>query len=388
MPNIKRAMMGAAGGVSGADGSLWAWGVNAYDGQLGLDDMVNRSSPVQVGDLTDWAQVGGYNRGGLAVKTDGTLWTWGNNEFGQRGNGDTTNSSSPVQVGSLTDWFMVDGGEEHCLAIKTDGTLWAWGRNNVGQLGMGDTTDRSSPVQVGSLTDWLATTSDDLLAGSPTKFSPGKDTNGIIKDDGTLWTWGLGQAGVLGDGTATTKSSPVQIGSLTNWLSISPPSGGDPSFGAVKTDGTLWAWGSGVNGTLGQGNTTSHCSPIQVGSLTTWKYVATPMNDIAAVKTDGTLWTWGGNYQGQLGDGTTTSRSSPVQVGSLTDWGTLTGVGRAVRATKTDGTLWTWGMNYYGTMGDGTNVNKSSPVQIGSDTTWGNLMRPTDGGYTLTLRYL
>ena len=283
MPNLRQAMMGAAG-VSSSEAQLWVWGPG-YDGRLGTGNTTNLSSPVQLGALTDWAQVGGFNRGGLAVKTDGTLWTWGDNDYGQLGDGTTTDRSSPAQVGSLTDWFMADGGEEHCMAIKTDGTLWSWGRNTVGQLGLGDTTNRSSPVQVGSLTDWLATTSDDLLAGTPVKFSPGFDTNAIIKNDGTLWTWG-------------------------------------------------------------------------------------------------------GNYQGQLGDGTTTSRSSPVQVGSLTNWKTIHGSSRVMRTVKTDGTLWCWGYNNTGEVGDGTTVNKSSPVQVGSDTTWGNLIRPTGGGFSLTIRYI
>ena len=386
MPNLRQAMMGAAG-VSSSEAQLWVWGPG-YDGRLGTGNTTNLSSPVQLGALTDWAQVGGFNRGGLAVKTDGTLWTWGDNDYGQLGDGTTTDRSSPAQVGSLTDWFMADGGEEHCMAIKTDGTLWSWGRNTVGQLGLGDTTNRSSPVQVGSLTDWLATTSDDLLAGTPVKFSPVFDTNAIIKNDGTLWTWGEGGGGVLGNGSQTDISSPVQVGSLTDWLSVSPPSDGDANCAALKTDGTLWTWGANGNGSLGLGDTTNRSSPVQVGALTTWKYIATPTNGTQAVKTDGTLWSWGGNYQGQLGDGTTTSRSSPVQVGSLTNWKTIHGSSRVMRTVKTDGTLWCWGMNAYGSVGDGTTVNKSSPVQVGSDTTWGNLIRPTGGSFSLTIRYI
>ena len=133
--------------------TLWAWGYNNY-GQLGLGDVTNRSSPVQVGALTTWSSVAGGQLHTTALKTDGTLWTWGYNPYGQLGLGDTVNRSSPVQVGALTTWSSVAAGLLHTTALKTDGTLWAWGYNHYGQLGLGDTTDRSSPVQVGALTTW------------------------------------------------------------------------------------------------------------------------------------------------------------------------------------------------------------------------------------------
>ena len=91
----------------------------------------------------------------IAIKTDGTLWVWGNNVSGRLGLGDITNRSSPVQVGTLTNWSSVSAGS-HTMAIKTDGTLWAWGSNGSGRLGLGDITDRSSPVQVGALTNWYS----------------------------------------------------------------------------------------------------------------------------------------------------------------------------------------------------------------------------------------
>ena len=390
MPNIKRGMMGAAGGASG-DGSLWAWG-GGHNGKLGLGDTTNRSSPSQVGDLTDWIDVGAYFRGGLAVKADGTLWSWGDNAYGQLANGNTTGSSSPAQVGSLTNWFQVEGGEEHAIAIKTDGTLWAWGRNNEGQLGVGDTTDRCSPVQVGSLTDWKGMSSDNLTAGTPIKISVGFDTNLVIKDDGTLWTWGNGNYGQLGTGSITDTSSPVQVGSLTNWASIQGPSAEDPQVVAVKTDGTLWAWGANNYGQAGQGSTTTdgYSSPVQIGSLTTWKYLATPGNGVLASKTDGTLWAWGQNNVGQLGLGNTTNYSSPVQVGSLTNWGAITSGDKLMRAIKTDGTLWAWGYNYYGQVGNSASyptAYPSSPVQIGSSTKWGKIMRGNMGSFTIALQF-
>nr|QMP83622.1 MAG: hypothetical protein [Caudoviricetes sp.] len=137
--------------------SLWSWGGNfrvVADGRLGLGDITHRSSPVQVGTLTNWSLVAGGQYHSLATKTDGTLWSWGRNSYGELGLGDTSARSSPVQVGTLTNWSLVVGGFYHSIAIKTDGTLWGWGQNAYGQLGLGDTTHRSSPVQVGLLTNW------------------------------------------------------------------------------------------------------------------------------------------------------------------------------------------------------------------------------------------
>ena len=132
---------------------IWTWGSNSL-GQLGLNDATSRSSPVQVGSLTNWRLVsGGFNHT-AAIKTDGTLWTWGRNNYGALGLNNTTTLSSPVQVGTLANWWQVAGGSYHTAAVKTDGTLWLWGYNNLGQLGLDNITNYSSPVQVGTLTNW------------------------------------------------------------------------------------------------------------------------------------------------------------------------------------------------------------------------------------------
>jgi alpha-tubulin suppressor-like RCC1 family protein len=137
------------------------------------------------------------------------MWSWGSNDAGQLGIGNTTNQSSPVQIGALTTWLSIaGGGYGHNLAIKTDGTLWSWGRNTKGELGLGDTTNRSSPVQIGALTTWLS-----IAAGGYASMT--------IKTDGTLWSWGGNSYGQLGQGNTTNRSSPVQIGALTNWQKVS-----------------------------------------------------------------------------------------------------------------------------------------------------------------------
>jgi len=138
------------------DGTLWSWGYNYY-GNVGDGTTIYRSSPVQIGALTTWSSIDGGDGYTLAIKTDGTLWSWGyNTTYGNLGDGTTISKSSPVQVGALTNWSMVSAGNLTSAAIKTDGTLWTWGANGSGSLGLGNTTHRSSPVQVGSSTTWYS----------------------------------------------------------------------------------------------------------------------------------------------------------------------------------------------------------------------------------------
>jgi len=344
---------------------LWVWGRNT-EGQLGDNTTTNRSSPVQtISAGTNWKQVAGGFRHTVAIKTDGTLWSWGLNSWGQLGDNSTTNRSSPVQtVSAGTNWKQVAGGLNHTAAIKTDGTLWLWGRNSYyGQLGDNTTTHRSSPVQtVSGGTNWK------LVAG-------GFYYTAAIKTDGTLWLWGDNFYGQLGDNTTTHRSSPVQtVSGGTNWKLIAC---GLEVTAAIKTDGTLWTWGYNLVGALGDNTTTNRSSPVQtISGGTNWKQVACGFYHTAAIKTDGTLWSWGYNSYGQLGDNTTTSRSSPVQtVSAGTNWkqvaGSVGGGGNHTAAIKTDGTLWTWGRNSYGQLGDNNTINRSSPVQtVSAGTNW------------------
>ena len=336
-------------------GPLYSWGDNSQ-GELGLDDTIARSSPVQVGSLTTWAQVETGEEHAAAIKTDGSLWTWGESANGRLGHNNVVDVSSPIQVGALTNWSQVAtlGGSLSTAAIKTDGSLWTWGNNQGGRLGHGGTTYVSSPVQVGALTDWYQVSAHRSMAA--------------IKTDGTLWAWGPNASGQVGDGTTTDRSSPKQIGALTTWSQVSTGLG---QTGAIKTDGTLWTWGSNDHGRLGLNlaDPTDRSSPTQVGALTNWAYIAMGRSGGAAIKTDGTLWAWGYNLDGRVGDGTGVSRSSPVQVGLDTDWAQISSSSRNI-AMKNDNTIWAWGDNTSGTLGDGTDIPRSSPVQVSSLTTW------------------
>jgi alpha-tubulin suppressor-like RCC1 family protein len=384
MPNLRKAMMGAAGAAGGGGYTLWAWGLNDT-GVLGQGDVIDRSSPVQIGTDSDWASISAGNVAGAsggegscaAVKTDGTLWTWGlndgayNGDGGQLGLGDTVNRSSPTQVGALTTWRACFMGYGVALGFKTDGTAWVWGDGEFGSMGRGSLNEsNSSPIQLGSLTDWSSDTHLNAWGGSRNFF--------VLKPDGTIWAWGQNGDGELGLGNTTQINSPTQVGALTTWYR---GVGAGPTQFVNKDDGTMWVWGKGNFGQLGQGDTANSSSPIQLGSLTNWKYgkEASQIHSIAGgiwvfiVKGDGTAWTWGYDSANRGTGGRPDDKvrkSSPVQVGSLTTWSMPTQGYTHAMAVTTSGALFTWGRNGSGQLGQSDVIYRSSPVQVGSLTDW------------------
>jgi alpha-tubulin suppressor-like RCC1 family protein len=340
-----------------AGAGVWSWG-EGTQGRLGTGNVIDRSSPVQIGSLATWKSSSMGETGAFAVKTDGTLWAWGYNPSGQLGTGDSISRSSPVQVGALTNWSIVSAGVNKCASIKTDGTLWAWGVNG-GALGNGVISSAASPIQIGSLTSWR-------------QVSFNYTHSGAVRTNNTAWTWGSNGNGQLGQNNTINTSSPVQVGTLTNWSQLSV--GPQVTF-ATKTDGTLWAWGQNNSGQLGDGTTTLRSSPVQIGSATNWASVRTTGSTsnaaihTFAITTGGELYAWGNDASGCLGTNGVAA-STPTRVGALTNWRQAAATNYSSAAVKTDGTLWAWGDNSSGQIGDGTRVNKSSPVQVGSLTQW------------------
>ena len=370
-------------GVWVNDSLLFAWGANV-NGNLGQNSRTQRSSPTQIPG-TNWSPTqpvhGSSGRTNMSLKTDGTLWSIGRNTSGNLGKNDTVDRSSPVQIPGTT-WTATNAHEKnYCsgnnmAAIKTDGTLWMWGSGYLGSLGQNYVAGEygasySSPIQVGTNTNWKHTT-----------------ISRAIKTDGTLWTWGYNNSGQLGlnqSGTfspspdaqqrANSRSSPTQVGTDTTWSVVAD--GGYYVY-AVKTNGTLWSWGRNNNGVLGHnqggsypGYGTPYSSPKQVGSGTDWKQdmravTAATEACVGMIKTDGTLYMVGKNNSGALGQNSTTQYSSPVQVPGTT-WRTIdVDYHNAVVATKTDSTAWVWGYSSGGTLGQnqGSVVRFSSPTQL------------------------
>jgi alpha-tubulin suppressor-like RCC1 family protein len=242
-------------------GILWAFGAGG-SGRLGINSVISHSSPVQVGGSVWLVASAGYSHS-AGVRDTGALYTWGSGTRGCLGQNDTSISrSSPTQVGSLTTWSTVTAGYFATAAIKTDGTLWTWGYNDYSILGnnLSPVFDQSSPVQVGALTNWS-----EVYMGS--RFG---NNMLALKTDGTLWSWGRNDTGQLGDGTKTDRSSPVQIGALSNWAKGSV---GQTGCSAIKTDGTAWAWGANA-GAFGNNSTDEASSPVQIGTDTNWEKIA------------------------------------------------------------------------------------------------------------------
>ena len=409
------------------DGTLWAWGANA-SGQCGQGNTTtaNYPAPTQVGALTTWSQNGDRLAAGadftLAVKTDGTLWSWGANANGQLGIDSTTTGATPAQIGTLTTWNRVVAGNSFALATRTNGTLWGWGQNSSGQLGDGTTTQSLLPIQNTSSTTW-----DRIVCGAEHVVA--------TRTDGSLWSWGRNNLGQLGQGELNTlqaANTPVRVGTLTGWQAVAAGGNGSlatrgdglhgwgfnsqgqlsvlhrvalpltQNFGRViqavtlnaqsyvlREDGSIWGLGYNINGSLGLGGSTvTTNAPVQIGAGSTWLRIAggTIGTDAVffAIRDDGTLWGMGLNTASQLGDGNTTTLAALTQLGTDTDWSEVCSAGAHSLALKQNGTLWAWGANTNGQLGDGTTTARTTPVQIGTDTDWRSIA--TSGSRSLALK--
>jgi len=318
------------------NGTLWTWG-RGDNGGLGQNNLTNYSSPKQVGTDTTWSTTTYLGISGIAVKNNGTMWAWGNNQFGVLGQnqaGNPAKYSSPTQIPGT--WSTTTGstilgyndGYGTVFSVKTNGTLWAWG-NNEGGLGLNDTNHRSSPTQVGSDETWSS--EDGHLGTAAMRIG----AFSAIKTDGTLWTWGEGDFGQSGHNNRTLYSSPRQVPGTYIYTSRSlgnnNAAGGGSATIVIKDDTTMWGMGSlwyGMTGNnYGSASKTTPSSdyvssPVQMaGGTTGWASVNKGKLTVYGTKTDGTLWAWGYNGDGQLGNNQNqpSGLSSPVQIPG-TDW--------------------------------------------------------------------
>ena len=381
------------------EGNLWVWGLAL----VGNNTAANVSTPVTTfAGGTNWKQASAGDEHFAAIKTDGTLWTWGVNSNGRLGTNDTTIRSTPVTTfAGGNNWKQVVACRQHCAAIKTDGTLWTWGVNSNGQLGTNDTTIRSTPV-----TTFAGGTNWKQVIGSKQSSHMA-----AIKTDGTLWTWGQANVGQLGNGATTGSiSTPVTtFAGGNNWKQVSS---GNQNTAAIKTDGTLWVWGNRTFGQLGNTNriavtttsgSMSASSNVITGISTSGLSLGDPLRETNPNNSN-----INGSTITNIGTGTVTLSSpngATSYTGTFTFTSSLSGISTPITtfaggtnwkqvsvgedymaAIKTDGTLWTWGTSGYAQLGNGliagtgevtvkkANFSRSTPVTtFAGGTNWRQL---------------
>lgn len=282
----------------GSDGSIWGWGHNG-SGQLGTGTITNVATPTLLSTEKNWKFINTGYEHTVAIKNDGSLWAWGGNSSGQLGTGAKGISvNTPQKIGTDNNWKQALVGGSYTIALKNDGTLWTWGSNSSGRLGNGlNTGETLVPTQVGSATDW-----DKLFTGNNWGASF------AIKKNGTLWAWGVNQNGMLGTGDTNNQLSPVLVGGSSTYKMVAY--GRARGTLAIKTDGTLWAVGRNSRGELGIGNMDTQANWVQVGTDKNWNTVSLFARSVLATKTDGTLWGWGENVYGELGNGKINPKST------------------------------------------------------------------------------
>jgi alpha-tubulin suppressor-like RCC1 family protein len=302
------------------------------------------------------AAAGAYHT--LAVRDDGTLWAWGRNNYGQLGDGGTTASTKPIRIGTATAWVAVAAGEDFSIGLRKDGTVWSWGRNTVGQLGNGSaTTSRNSPDQI------CKTSGPACYGNRYVAIAAGKRHVLAIKNDGTLWAWGLNDRGQLGDNSLTNRSNPTQEGSRrSHWVAVA---GGGAHSIALDFDGMAYGWGANQTGQLGVGDTTDRRLPTPEFDAWPWVAVAAGERHTVGLQANGSVWAWGDNTAGQLGTGGDSRATFPEPVWSSAEpFMQVAASSISSGALSRGGPVVTWGSNQFGTLGDNTFTSRPTANEV------------------------
>ncbi len=332
------------------DGSVWSWGANGSR-QLGDGTTVFRGLPVPVPAPASVVAIAAGDMHSLALKTDGTVWAWGANGWGQLGNGTFASPSTPVQTSGLTNVVAIAAGSDHNVALKADGTVWTWGRNLFGQIGDGTTSHRPVPT---------------LVTGLPSRAISvaASGTHTVVVDAvGRLWEFG--------NGTLTPSQVALAVPVITAVASRL-------GWFALASDDTVWAFGINDRGQVGDGTTTPPAAPVQLTTIGPVSQMSAGLWHTLTLGTNGTVWAWGGNDYRQLGDGTPLCsvgtpgcpslqyRPTPAAVDGPAGVVAVSANGNASSslAVGDDGRVWTWGNNDARQLGDGTIVLSPSPLQI------------------------
>lgn len=351
LEGLPRLAVGAAFTIAvRGDGSLWSWGSN-FRGALGNGLTTNTDLPAPIPAAGPWrTMASGFNHT-LALRADGTLWGWGENRYGEATGDAIGPVPTPTAIAPEARWRWIAAGTWFSLAVRDDGSLWAWGQNTSGQLGLGHRSDTNRPVQVGTARDWVR------VAAGPS-YSIG------IRQDGSLWQWGEPYWGAP-------TSAPAQFAAGTGWKEVA--AGATHAIG-VRTNGTLWSWGENLQGKLGLGTNRPPVPgrPTQVGSDSDWRGVGAAATHSLALKSDGTVWAWGANPSGALALGESilqTNRPTLVKgLGPVRE--VALGRDHGI-ALLEDGSLSGWGNNASGEVGDGTRTRRFEPVPVASGAVWG-----------------
>jgi hypothetical protein len=335
----------AAGHLS-ANLALQAHAVWVWHDRFSSGSDFERNYPRRISELSSISSVSAGERHVLALRSDGTIWTWGENALGQLGDGTYTTRAVPAAVPGVSSIVSAKAGGLHTLALQQDGSLLAWGDNSYGQLGTGDTVGSATPKPVIGLQDVR-------------KIAAGYQRSVALKNDGTVWTWGYDHYA----GRDIFNSSPAAVPELSDAIDVAA---GYEHTIAVKSDGTVWAWGSNYSNQIGNGNPwwKFQAIPAQVPNLSNIVKVASSYDHTLALTADGTVWAWGANSSGQLGDGTNQSRQAPVQVSALTNVIAIAASYSCSLAMKSDGTIWAWGDGSVGTV-PGADLHVPQLVALG-----------------------
>jgi len=289
--------------------------------------------------ITNPAIIAAGNYHSAVIDSSGTLWMWGDGEYGRLGTGNTRLRRIPIKI--MEDIAMVSAGADHTIALGKDGTVWAWGRSRYGQSGGLPIGSVNKPSQIMDGAVYIAA---------------GRDHNAVIKTDGSLWTWGSNNSSQLGDGSNASTNTPEKI--MDDVISVA--CGGSHTV-VLKSDGSVWAWGANSYGQLGNG--TQEASPSPVWVMDNVVSISARASKTLAIKNDGTLWTWGsvGNI---FGDEESDSQTQQVPVMLMDNVASITAGPNTSFAIKKDGSLWGWGANSYSQLGDGTQEASPQPKKI------------------------
>ncbi len=354
---------------SALTGCLWAWGANEC-GQLGDGSEDSRGLPVAISGIGKLTQALAGYRSALAVDTAGDVWAWGENVYGKLGDGTEENRKTPVRLASLSRIKMVAAGARTSYALGDDGNVWSWGGNAFHELGSGPGNDHISPssqsdcwviqplsqVELGRSTPGLVHGLSRVVA-----IAAGGSRAFALRSDGTVWAWGDNQSGRLGDGTTFEHLAPTRLEALSAVTAIAT---GERSAYALRDDGTVWAWGDNSSGQLGDGSLTSRRTPVKVHGLYNVAAIAACWSSAYALKSDGSVWAWGDNGHGQLGDGTQIDRALPVPVVGISE---ATGVAAGLNvayAILASGEVLAWGGNEAGQLPGFDQLDSPVPVQL------------------------